>query len=143
MKARNILSVAGVCFVLTGCYHATVRTGAPMSNEKVEKKWASGWIYGIVPPAAVETASKCPAGVAQVDTQQSFTNGLVGMLTLGIYTPMEIVVTCAASGSAEVQTDGDPLTMNTSSTMDEQQESLTASAELSAETRAPVLIRVR
>jgi hypothetical protein len=30
-----------------------------------------------------------------VETQQSFANQLVGILTLGIYTPMDIRATCA------------------------------------------------
>jgi len=38
-----------------------------------------------------------------VETQLSFVNGLVGVLTLGIYTPMEILVTCAAPGSASAR----------------------------------------
>ena len=80
---------------LAGCYHATVSTGLRPSTIKIEKKWASAWIYGLVPPALVETMERCPAGVAQVDTQLSFANQLVNFLTLGIYTPMEIVVTCA------------------------------------------------
>jgi hypothetical protein len=37
--------------------------------------------------------------VARVETQLSFANQLVGLLTLGIYTPMDIRVTCAASRS--------------------------------------------
>jgi len=86
--------------LLAGCYHATISTGARPSTVKIEKRWASGWIYGLVPPSAIETRETCPAGVAQVDTQQSFANGLVNLLTFGIYTPMEIVVTCA-EGSEE------------------------------------------
>jgi hypothetical protein len=42
--------------------------------------------------------AQCPEGVAQVDTQLSFLNQLVSFLTWGIYTPMEIVVTCASGG---------------------------------------------
>ena len=80
---------------LPACWHATVTTGLRPSTVKIENKWASSWIYGLVPPSAVETMEKCPAGVAQVDTQLSFTNQLVNFLTFGIYTPMEIVVTCA------------------------------------------------
>ncbi len=38
---------------------------------------------------------RCPAGAARVETRLSFTNQLVSFFTLGIYTPMEIVVTCA------------------------------------------------
>ena len=43
-----------------------------------------------MPPSTIETAQKCPNGVAKVETQQSFGNQLVGFLTLGIYTPMDI-----------------------------------------------------
>jgi hypothetical protein len=48
----------------------------------------------------VEAGAKCPNGLAKVETQQSFVNGLVAILTLGIYTPMQITVTCAAKSTA-------------------------------------------
>src|SRR6476620_2301512 len=80
---------------LAGCYHATVETGATPSTVVIDQSFASSWIYGLVPPKLVSTTSKCPAGVAKVETQHSFVNGLVGVLTLGIYTPMQIRVTCA------------------------------------------------
>lgn len=48
-----------------------------------------------MPPATVEAMAECgSAGVARVDTQHSFLNGLVGGLTFGIFTPMTITVTC-------------------------------------------------
>lgn len=87
--------------VLAGCYHATIETGRTPSPQTLEKKWASSWIYGLVPPSTVATMERCPNGVARVETQLSFLNQLVGLLTWGIYTPMEIVVTCAAGGMEE------------------------------------------
>jgi hypothetical protein len=90
-----------VAFILlAGCYHATVETGATPSTVVLDKSFASSWIYGLVPPDVVSTAEKCPDGVAKVETQHTFVNQLVGILTLGIYTPMQIRVTCAAQGSA-------------------------------------------
>lgn len=80
----------------TACYHATVETGATPSAVTVRKGFAHGWIYGLVPPSTVETASKCTNGVARVETQLSFVNQLVSFFTWGIYTPMEVEVTCAA-----------------------------------------------
>ena len=53
-----------------------------------------------MPPETVSTQERCPNGVAKVETQHRFVNQLVGLLTLGIYTPMQIKVTCAA-GAAE------------------------------------------
>lgn len=84
-----------------GCYHATIETGKAPGPETIDKPWASSFVYGLVPPSTVETAQKCPNGVAKVETQQTFLNGLVNLLTFGIYTPMAIKVTCAARSSAD------------------------------------------
>jgi Bor protein len=94
MHARTLATLV-LATALAGCYHATVETGAKPSAVTVEKKWASGWVFGLVPPSTIETAAKCPTGVAKVETQLGFANMLVGMLTLGIYTPMDIRVACA------------------------------------------------
>lgn len=80
---------------LLGCYHATIDTGVAPSNRVIEKKWASGWIFGLVPPSPTATAAQCPSGVARVETKLSFLNQVVSFLTLSIYTPMAIRVTCA------------------------------------------------
>ncbi len=95
---RRTLLFLTLLLFLPACYHATVSTGLSPSTVKIENKWATGWIVGLVPPDLVETMEQCPAGVAQVDTQHSFLNQLVAGLTMGIYTPMEIVVTCADGG---------------------------------------------
>ncbi|HJR15885.1 MAG TPA: Bor family protein [Gemmatimonadales bacterium] len=89
--------------LLGACYHATIETGLPPSPQVIDQGFASGWIYGLVPPKTVTTASKCPSGVAKVETELSFVNQLVSFLTLGIYTPMHIRVTCAAGPSASAR----------------------------------------
>ncbi len=98
-SARGITAMACIVTV-SGCYHATVITGAKPSTTTIKQEWASSWVYGLVPPKTVETAAKCPNGVAQVETQLPFVNMLVGILTLGIYTPMSIVATCAEKSAA-------------------------------------------
>jgi hypothetical protein len=90
---RNV--VIAMMFAVTGCYHATVETGLRPTPVTVDKAWAHGWILGLVPPSTLETAQKCPQGVARVETQLSFANQLVGILTSYIYTPMAIKVTCS------------------------------------------------
>jgi len=92
---RRIVLLVAAAAVCGGCYHATVDTGLAPSPQTVEKPWASGWIYGLVPPSTVETQQKCPKGVSKVETQLSFPNMLVSALTFSIYTPMSVKVTCA------------------------------------------------
>ena len=92
------LCAASLVLALTACYHATIETGLAPSPQVIDKPWASGWVYGLVPPSLVETKAKCPNGVSKVETQHSFLNSLVGGLTFGIYTPIAIKVTCATGG---------------------------------------------
>jgi len=103
---RKSLVVPFVLLFTAGCYHATVDTGLPSSGEGIHKSFASGWIYGLVPPATIETEDQCPHGVSRVETQQSFVNQLVGVVTFGIYTPMQIDVSCAARSSADAGNTG-------------------------------------
>jgi len=84
----------------TGCYHQVVRTGATPGERVIERPWTATYVFGLVPASAINTAADCPAGVAVVETEQTFANGLVGFLTLGIYTPQSVTITCAAGGSA-------------------------------------------
>jgi len=98
LKSPLVLSLV----VAAGCYHATIQTGLTPSTQTIERHWASSWIDGLVPPSYTQTASACPSGVARVDSQLSFPNMLVGFLTFGIYTPMDIVVTCGSSRSSAV-----------------------------------------
>ncbi len=97
---RSLTAVAAALVLSVGCYHATIETGRAASSEVIAKPWANSWIYGLVPPATVSTAAQCPNGVARVETQLSFLNALVGALTFGIYTPINILVTCASAGTA-------------------------------------------
>jgi hypothetical protein len=99
MSRRSASTLLLLTVSLGACYHATIETGARPSTVTVEKRWASGWIFGLVPPKTVETASQCTTGVSKVETQLSFLNGLVSLLTLSIYTPMDIRVTCAEAAS--------------------------------------------
>lgn len=100
-KTTRLAALAAVFALgLGGCYHATVDTGLRPSAEGFQKDWAHSFLYGLVPPSTVETATECPNGVAQVETQLSFLNQLASFLTGGLYTPMTITVTCAAPVAA-------------------------------------------
>jgi len=134
---RFTLLVLGA-LVVSGCYHATIETGKPASPETIDKQWASSFVYGLVPPSTVETAQKCPNGVAKVETQQTFVNGLVYFLTLGIYSPMAIKVTCAAAGSADAGA-----LLRSSENGATPAELVQRAAQLSKELNAPVTIEFR
>jgi len=135
-------SAVGLAVLMSlACYHATIETGATPSTQTVTNEWASGWVYGLVPPNTVETAAKCPNGVAKVETQHSFPNMLVQFLTLGIYTPMTIVATCSTGGRTS-QAVTPARTVAVSQGTDAVRAAFAAAAVEAAKTGAPVLVQV-
>jgi hypothetical protein len=134
MRIRRAAAVVAA-FALTGCYHAVIQTGRPESTDVISIKWANGFIYGLVPPPIVETASRCTNGVAKVETQHSFLNGIAAIVTFSLYTPMQIDVTCAARGTASA----DPvIKVEQGKTMEQ---ALSQAVMLSAENEAPVYVQ--
>jgi hypothetical protein len=101
-------TLAALLLLSAGCYHASIETGMKPGNDKIEKEWASGFAWGLVGPEPIEAQSKCTTGVSKVETEHSFLNGLVGAVTLGIYTPMHLTVTCGTGPTADAPQQATP-----------------------------------
>jgi len=140
-RRLQLLALIALASVTVNCFHATIDTGRPPSAQTIEQAWASSWVYGLVPPSAVSTAQGCPNGVSKVETQLSFVNQVVHILTLGIYTPMHIKVTCAAGGTASLPGQGQELVVPAGASPDEVQRALTDAAQWSLERKGPVVLR--
>ncbi|MCH8569268.1 MAG: Bor family protein [Balneolales bacterium] len=136
-----ILVLSGL--FLSGCYNARVTTGATPSNQTIERPWASGFLFGLVPPSTVNAANECPNGVAVVETKLSFLNMLAAGFTFNLYTPMNISVTCAA-GSAELPEDAQIIDLATNlEKTDALRNGISEAAELSQKSNAPVYLMTR
>ena len=138
----RVLFASFCVFALTGCYAASVDTGRPPSAKVISKPWAACWIFGLVPPPKVMTATECPGGVAKVETQRSFLNQVVGAITFGIYTPMQIVVTCAEEQHSGIG-DVDPsLHLAKDALPEEIRDTFRAAAEEAVRTGEPVYVAI-
>src|SRR5687768_216380 len=88
----------------SGCYHATVRTGpAPLEASPtdpaptvVQSAWSHSWLWGLIPPKPMDAQQRCGGAPTSVETQLSLMNQVVGFVTGGIYTPMNVRITCSA-----------------------------------------------
>jgi len=149
--ATSILSLAllaTAALLLSGCYHTNITTGKPASDQVVEEEWASSFINGLVPPGEISTAEECENGVAQVETKLSFLNMVVGSVTGGLYSPMHIKVTCAASNdmssAASPQTSRDApdeMVVEEHATPVEKAEMFDQAAQQAIDTGQPVQVR--
>ena len=134
---RLFAAVLALLLIAPGCYTATVVTGRPMGSTVVQRPFAMGFIYGLIPPPEVNVAQECPQGVAMVRTQMSFVNGLVSALTGGILTPWTIMVTCA-SGTASLPSSAVEVAASASTA--DIQAAFAEAAEQAVETEAPVFV---
>jgi hypothetical protein len=144
MITRIVVLLALIAFLspaITGCYHATVETGLTPSTEVIEESFASCWIYGLVPPSTIATQMKCKHGVAKVETQHSFVNGLVAGITFGIYTPISIKVTCAAAGTTMLEGRNPDLVVEENATEVEIRNAFAKAADKAVAIEKPVYLK--
>ena len=128
----------------SGCYHATIEMGRTPSSVIIDQRWAMSFIYGLVPPPTVSAAEKCTDGVAMVETELSFLNGLVSSVTFGIVTPMHIRVTCAAPGGmsdASLDTEKTIVSIPKEATESEVLNYYKEASDLAVELEHPVYVR--
>jgi hypothetical protein len=106
MAGRGLLLCA---FALGGCYRATFISNPQVVKGVEHDKWNHFFIFGLVGEENLDVRQFCADGrVAEVNTQETFLNGLVTLLTIGIYAPRTVYVTCAAGSAARLELDADP-----------------------------------
>jgi hypothetical protein len=79
-------------------------------------------------------------GVAMVETEQSFVNGLAALVTIGIYTPQHVRITCASS-SASLPAGTREIRIPIGATKETEVVLVRQAIEESAEAHAPVALR--
>lgn len=126
---------------LGACYHTIVETGRQPSGQTIEVPWATSFVAGLVPVPTVEAASKCPNGVARVETYHSFLNMLATIVTSSIYSPMTIEVTCAAGGTGgSGSPDADVIHVSGDASMEVQARAFDYAAWRSQQLKHPVYV---
>lgn len=94
----SVVALLAACIALTGCYQARMTTSNPAGDTVVEERWAPSYLGGLL-PATIDVTDDCPSGIASAEREFTFPNMLVSALTLGIYLPQHVTVTCASGGT--------------------------------------------
>lgn len=105
MKKMMIYGVVlgGLLVAATGCAEHTfnIGTGAPTAPI-VYEEWHNHWLAGLIGERTLDLEAECASGNATIHDEQSFLNGLVSVLTGGIYTPTTVTIRCARGGSTDI-----------------------------------------
>lgn len=86
--------------MLMGCYKASFIQPGAVAGEEV-RTWTSFFLWGLVGDEELDVREFCPNGrVAKVQTGAGVGTTIVSCLTLGIYNPRRVIVTCDARTGA-------------------------------------------
>ena len=90
---KKMLPATALALLITGCAQQTF-TCSTTSAAVAPKKPSPIIVSGIGQKKTVDAAKICGVAenVVKTETQQTFVNGLLGFITLGIYTPLEACV---------------------------------------------------
>jgi hypothetical protein len=109
MKTK--LSLAGLALMAmlaSGCFSTTFAYSDTAPGPTTQEIGRTFLIYGLVnsndPLRAYEV---CPQGVQQIETVHTFGDGFLACLTIGIYTPNTVRVTCAGGTAHNFYLDED------------------------------------
>ena len=90
-----MLLATALALLITGCAQPTftVQNKPRSAKETITHHF---FVSGIGQKKTVDAAKICGGAenVVKTETQQTFVNGLLGFITLGIYTPLEARVYC-------------------------------------------------
>ena len=87
-----VATLAGV-----GCHTMRFEVGDGQVGKVVHERKAF-FVYGLAPTRKVDVSEFCPAGAVAVSEEITFVDGLLGGVTLGIYTPRSSTFYCAVEG---------------------------------------------
>jgi hypothetical protein len=80
---------------IAGCYKATfVETPEAAKREPTHDEWTDHYVFGLVGDEEYDTREFCPGGAEAVRTGGNASTTTITILTLGIYAPRKVYVTC-------------------------------------------------
>ena len=88
---KKMLLATALALLITGCAQQTFTVQNKAAVAPKETITHHFFVSGIGQKKTVDAAKICGGAenVVKTETQQTFVNGLLGFITLGIYTPLE------------------------------------------------------
>ncbi len=76
-----------VFLAVAGCNTMRFEVGGTPKVEPSHVERKAFFLWGLTPTRRVDLRDHCPAGVAAIREEQNFVDGLLNVITLGIYAP--------------------------------------------------------
>jgi len=100
-RLLSTLLAIGSLLSVGGCHQVTSIDPSYPSAPVTHDEWTDFFVFGIVGDEAFDSGDYCSGDAATVVTGANVGTAIVGVLTLGIYTPRKVYISCdPASGTA-------------------------------------------
>jgi hypothetical protein len=88
--------LAVVIIIASGCYSTTARPdgGFKVATAPTFEQRQDFYLWGLVGESHINTQQVCPNGSSQIQSQVTFVDGLLNVITLGIYSPQSARIWC-------------------------------------------------
>ena len=94
MRRALAVLVAVSLVALAGCHNVRYDTGRPPSDRVVNVP-VNFFLWGLVGQKVVDLDAACPEGAATWQNRATVTDALLDVITLGIWSPRTVSITCA------------------------------------------------
>lgn len=102
-------------FGLAGCYRASFYTDPKLVRGLEHDQWTDFFIFGLVGTEDIDVRTFCEGKpIAEVKTGGNFATSFVTAVTIGIYAPRKVYVTCGASPAQGHYSEGRKLQLDVS-----------------------------
>ena len=97
MNVLKVAALTAVTLLIAGCHNITIRPeGVAKRVDRPDFEESKDfWVFGLVNEHSVDVRPICGSRkLAQMQAQSTFIDSLIGVVTLGIYTPRSVRVWC-------------------------------------------------
>ncbi|NLF24163.1 MAG: hypothetical protein GX589_00695 [Deltaproteobacteria bacterium] len=90
----KILLLTAVLFLCSGCFSVQVERQVTVSQTRRLRQ--NFFLLGRIGEPEINLTQECPSGVASFGDTFTWSDVLIGVLTVGIYTPRTVIIKCAS-----------------------------------------------
>jgi hypothetical protein len=104
---KTLLATLGLALALSACATHKINYTNPQTapGGATHDATQSFFLWGLVGGDEIDLPRLCPTGVSRIQSKSGAMDGLLTVITGGLYSPMSVEVQCAGGGSATLHRD--------------------------------------
>lgn len=106
-KPQKLILILGLSAMTLGaCHNIQYKNPSAQPGQQHSVK-QSFFLWGLAGGEEINLKALCPAGVAEISSQTSIVDSLLGAFTGGLYSPRSVDITCQSGTAYRVEDDGE------------------------------------